>query len=199
MGLQRVGHDRGTEQHRWTAVSVSAVTCSYLGFLVLQGCKASLPLQPDTWKLLDVWNGDFASIDPEEYAVGNFTTFYNDFTSQFATSGSVLNNYVAHQETMVNGYDDQRQQTAGVSSDEELENFYDCIAHITNNTPDSKYYVVESSEPYADRVQELMKEKKPVHAGNRTLEELKNRGTVSEDGVTELSRVSTVETSQVFA
>ena len=72
-------------------------------------------------KLLDVWNGDFASIDPEEYAVGNFTTFYNDFTSQFATSGSVLNNYVAHQETMVNGYDDQRQQTAGVSSDEELE------------------------------------------------------------------------------
>lgn len=68
-----------------------------------------------------MWNGDFASIDPEEYAVGNFTTFYNDFTSQFATSGSVLNNYVAHQETMVNGYDDQRQQTAGVSSDEELE------------------------------------------------------------------------------
>ena len=37
------------------------------------------------------------------------------------------------------------------------------------------------------------KEKKPVHARNRTLEELMNRGTVSEDGVTELSRVSTVE------
>lgn len=31
------------------------------------------------------------------------------------------------------------------------------------------------------------KEVKPVHARNRTLEELKNRGTVSEDGVTELS------------
>lgn len=60
-------------------------------------------------------------------------------------------------------------------SDEELENFYDCIAHITNDTPDSKYYVVESSEPYADRVQELIKEKKPVLTKKeaiRVLEEL---------------------------
>lgn len=46
--------------------------------------------------------------------------------------------------------------------DEELEDFYGYLACITNDTPDSEYSVVESSEPYADRVQELMKEKKPV-------------------------------------
>ena len=47
-------------------------------------------------------------------------------------------------------------------SDEELENFYDCIAHITNDTPDEHFTVVSSSDPYADRVQEIVEEKKPV-------------------------------------
>lgn len=72
-------------------------------------------------ELIDVWNGDFASLNPENYAVGDFNTFYNNFVSEFATVGRVLNNYVSHQTTMVNGYDDQRLQTEGVSSDEELE------------------------------------------------------------------------------
>lgn len=60
-------------------------------------------------------------------------------------------------------------------SDEELEDFYGYLAHITNDTPDSKYYVVEASEPCADRVQELMKEKEPVLTKKeaiRVLEEL---------------------------
>ena len=47
-------------------------------------------------------------------------------------------------------------------NDEELENFYDCIAHITNDTPDEDFTVVSSIDPYADRVQEIVKEKKPV-------------------------------------
>ena len=60
-------------------------------------------------------------------------------------------------------------------NDEELENFYDCIAHITNNTPDEDYTVVSSTDPYADRVQEIVKEKKPVLTKKealRVLEEL---------------------------
>ena len=71
--------------------------------------------------LVDAWNADFASLDPESYAVGNFQTFYNNFVSEFSTIGKVLSNFVDHQETMVNGYDNQRLQSEGVSSDEELE------------------------------------------------------------------------------
>lgn len=72
-------------------------------------------------ELVDVWNNDFASLNPEQYAVGNFNAFYNNFVAEFATAGSVLDNYVNNQQTMVDGYDDQRLQTEGVASDEELE------------------------------------------------------------------------------
>ncbi len=72
-------------------------------------------------ELVDVWNADFASVNPEQYAVGTFSEFYNNYVSDFATAGRVLNNYVGHQKTMVDGYDNQRLQTEGVSSDEELE------------------------------------------------------------------------------
>ena len=72
-------------------------------------------------ELLDAWNGDFASLNPENYAVGNFETFYNNFVGEFATVGKVLGNYMSHQGTMVDGYNNQRLQTEGVSSDEELE------------------------------------------------------------------------------
>lgn len=72
-------------------------------------------------ELMDVWTGAFASLNPESYAVSNFDTYYNDFISEFAIVGSVLDSYVSHQQTMVDGYDDQRLQTEGVSSDEELQ------------------------------------------------------------------------------
>ena len=71
--------------------------------------------------LIDAWNADFASLNPESYSVGNFESFYNNFTSDFATIGDVLSDFVDHQQTMVNGYDNQRQQSEGVSSDEELQ------------------------------------------------------------------------------
>ena len=50
-----------------------------------------------------------------------FNTYYTNFISEYATMGRVLDNYVGNQETMVNGYDNQRLQLQGVSSDEELE------------------------------------------------------------------------------
>jgi flagellar hook-associated protein 1 FlgK len=71
--------------------------------------------------LVDLWNKDFASLNPDQYAVTDFNTFYNNFIGEFATAGNVLNNYVSNQQTMVSGYNNQRNQTAGVSSDEELE------------------------------------------------------------------------------
>ena len=51
--------------------------------------------------LMDAWNADFASLNPESYAVGNFESFYNNFTSDFATIGDVLSDFVDHQQTMV--------------------------------------------------------------------------------------------------
>ena len=57
----------------------------------------------------------------EDYAKADFNTFYNDFIGEFATMGSVLTKFVNNQTTMVNGYDNQRLQTSGVSSDEELQ------------------------------------------------------------------------------
>ena len=47
-------------------------------------------------------------------------------------------------------------------NDEGLENFYDYLAHITNETPEEDYTVIPSTEPYADRVQEIVDEKKPL-------------------------------------
>ena len=97
--------------------SVVAQDVSKLPMHTLQGKEDMAKGQ----ELVDVWNADFASVNPEQYAVGTFSEFYNNYVSDFATAGRVLNNYVSHQETMVDGYDAQRLQTEGVSSDEELE------------------------------------------------------------------------------
>ena len=53
--------------------------------------------------------------------MADFNTYYNNFIGEYSTIGKVLSNYVNNQETMVEGYDNQRLQIAGVSSDEELQ------------------------------------------------------------------------------
>lgn len=72
-------------------------------------------------ELIDTFSNKFASLNPQSYAKADFNTFYNDYIGEFATMGSVLTKFVNNQTTMVNGYDNQRLQTSGVSSDEELQ------------------------------------------------------------------------------
>lgn len=72
-------------------------------------------------EILDLFDAKMISVNPQHYAKSNFNTFYNNFIGEFATTGNVLSKYVNNQQTMVNGYDNQRKQTEGVSSDEELE------------------------------------------------------------------------------
>ena len=72
--------------------------------------------------LVDAWNVKFASLNPSTYAKENFDTFYNSLVTEFADTGSVLKNMVTNQTTMADGYNGQRLQTEGVSSDEELQN-----------------------------------------------------------------------------
>ena len=72
-------------------------------------------------ELVDVWDEKFASLNPDTYAKSDFMTYYNNFIGEYATMGKALSNYVSNQTTMVEGYDNQRLQSEGVSSDEELE------------------------------------------------------------------------------
>lgn len=72
-------------------------------------------------ELVDAWDEKFASLNPDTYAKSDFMTFYNNFIGEYATLGKALGNYVGNQTTMVDGYDNQRLQSEGVSSDEELE------------------------------------------------------------------------------
>lgn len=73
-------------------------------------------------ELVDAWDVKFASLNPTTYAKEDFASFYNSLVSEFADTGKILNNMVANQTTMADGYDSQRLQTEGVSSDEELQN-----------------------------------------------------------------------------
>jgi flagellar hook-associated protein flgK len=72
-------------------------------------------------ELVDAWDEKFASLNPDTYAKSDFMTFYNNFIGEYATLGKALGNYVSNQTTMVDGYDNQRLQSEGVFSDEELE------------------------------------------------------------------------------
>lgn len=73
-------------------------------------------------KLLDVWEVKFAALNPDKYAVEDFQSFYNSLTSSVANNGEVLYNMQTYQESMAGELDNKRQQTLGVSSDDELTN-----------------------------------------------------------------------------
>lgn len=72
--------------------------------------------------LLNLWNKSFASISPNSLSVSNFKDYYTHLIGDLATRGNELKTISENQATMVGNIDDQRQQTAGVSSDEELTN-----------------------------------------------------------------------------
>jgi flagellar hook-associated protein 1 len=73
-------------------------------------------------KLVDKWQEAFATLSPNTLTKNNFNDYYTALISDLANRGDQLNNISTNQESMVNNIDSQRQQTAGVSSDEELTN-----------------------------------------------------------------------------
>lgn len=92
--------------------------------------KALLPLttseggedQGKVKKLVSIWDEKFAALNPTKYAKEDFNTFYNSIVTEFADAGNILKNISTSQQTMVEGYDNQRKTTESVSSDEELQN-----------------------------------------------------------------------------
>lgn len=73
-------------------------------------------------QLLDCWDVKFAALNPDKYAKENFHSFYNSLISDIANTGEVLHNMQSYQESMAEELDNKRQETVGVSSDDELSN-----------------------------------------------------------------------------
>ncbi len=73
-------------------------------------------------KLIDIWEVKFAALNPDKYAKENFHSFYNSLVSDIANNGEVLKNMTEYQHSMANGLDNKRQESIGVSSDDELTN-----------------------------------------------------------------------------
>lgn len=73
-------------------------------------------------ELTNIWEKEFASLNPSRFSKETFMNFYTNFVDEVADTGKILKTMVDNQETMTNGYDNQRLQTEGVSSDEELQN-----------------------------------------------------------------------------
>jgi flagellar hook-associated protein 1 FlgK len=73
-------------------------------------------------KLLNAWKTDFATLDPNTLTKNNFDEYYTAFIGGIANKGDVFDTIATNQKSMVESIDGQRQQVAGVSSDEELTN-----------------------------------------------------------------------------
>lgn len=99
-------------------------------------------------ELTKIWEKDFASLNPSRFSKENFMNFYTNFVDEVADTGKILKTMVDNQETMTNGYDNQRLQTEGVSSDEELQNMikfqqaYNAAARYVNVVSEMLEYIV---------------------------------------------------------
>jgi len=72
--------------------------------------------------LTDAWDAETLKIDPNTLTVNNFQDYYSAMTGNIAYRGNTYNSIVENQSDMVESIDNQRQEVAGVSSDDELTN-----------------------------------------------------------------------------
>ncbi len=72
--------------------------------------------------LMDAWDAETLKLDPNTLTVNNFQDYYSAMTGNIAYRGNTYNSIVENQSDMVESIDNQRQQVAGVSSDDELTN-----------------------------------------------------------------------------
>lgn len=69
---------------------------------------------------MDAWNKPFATLSPNELAKSTFFNYYTDMIGMVGERGNVLKNVMEKQEDMAMSLDNQRNEVAGVSSEEEL-------------------------------------------------------------------------------
>lgn len=73
-------------------------------------------------QLLELWNSDFATLDPNTLVMNDFNGYYSTMVGDYANKGYTYTNIADKQATLVSEVDNQRQEVVGVSSDEELTN-----------------------------------------------------------------------------
>ena len=73
-------------------------------------------------QLLELWNSDFATLDPNTLVMNNFNNYYATMVGDYAYKGYTYNSIATKQAGLVNEVNNQRQEVVGVSSDDELTN-----------------------------------------------------------------------------
>lgn len=71
-------------------------------------------------ELLEKWQKDFSTMDPNSMTTYNFSGYYTALVDQFSTDGNVWSGIIENQIITVNGIDGERQNVMGVATDEEL-------------------------------------------------------------------------------
>ncbi len=97
--------------------------------------------QEITNELLQLWQSDFATLNPNTLINNTFTEYYATMIEDFANKGYTYNKIANTQNNTVNEINAQRQQVVGVSSDEELSNLIK-FQHAYNAS--SRYITVVS-------------------------------------------------------
>ena len=90
-------------------------------------------------KLLDVWDEPFTTLNPNVLTESNFNDYYTALIGDLGSRGNIFTSIVENQETTIQSVDDQRQQVAGISSDEELSNL---IMYQYGYNANSRYITV---------------------------------------------------------
>lgn len=73
-------------------------------------------------EILELWEQDFATLDPNTLVMNNFSNYYAAMVLDYADNGYTYQGIADKQAAMVNEVNNQRQQMIGVSSDDELTN-----------------------------------------------------------------------------
>lgn len=73
-------------------------------------------------KLLEMWNADFSSLNPNIEGKVNFKDYYTNLIGEVSNGAYVYASLARNQQLTAAGVDNKRQQVIGVSSDEELTN-----------------------------------------------------------------------------
>lgn len=92
-------------------------------------------------QLVQVWNEDFTTLNPNSLVTNNFMGYYKEFIADFANKGKTYNGIAESQNKSVKELENQRQVVVGVSTDEELSNM---IKFQQGFNAASRYFTVVS-------------------------------------------------------
>lgn len=98
-------------------------------------------LQDVANQLIQVWDEDFTTLNPNSLVTNNFMGYYKEFIADFANKGKTYNGIAESQNRSVLELDNQRQVVLGVSTDEELSNL---IKFQQGFNASSRYFTVVS-------------------------------------------------------